>query len=95
MKLKILKKANKTKEELDVLYCTIKNMDPASPEYSAIVDQISKLEDIYAKQKNRPSADGILSVVGSLASLVLVLNAEEIGHKILTSKAFGFIKRIK
>lgn len=95
MKLKRPKKGNKTKQELDVLYSTIKGMDPASPDYSAILDQIGKLEDIYAKQKNRPSADGILSVVGSLASLVLVLNAEEIGHKILTSKALGFIKRIK
>lgn len=89
------KKRDKTKVELEVLYDTIKNMDPASDDYAKIVDQITKLEEIAAKKRNRPTADGILSAIASVGSLLLVLNAEEIGRKILSSKAFGFIRKIK
>lgn len=93
--IKMKKRVDKTKAELEVLYDTIKNMDPASDNYAKIVDQITKLEEIAAKKRNRPTADGIMSSIASIGSLLLVLNAEEIGRKILSSRAFNFIRRIK
>lgn len=90
-----MKKRNKTQAELEVLYDTIKGMDPASDDYSKIVDQIQKLETVAKEKRNRPTADGILSAIASVGSLMLVLNAEEIGHKILSSKGFGFIRKMR
>lgn len=90
-----MKKRNKTQAELEVLYDTIKGMDPASDDYSKIVDQIQKLEGVANEKRNRPTADGILSAIASIGSLMLVLNAEEIGHKILSSKGFSFIRKIR
>lgn len=93
--IKMKRKQDKTKMELELLYDTIKNMDPASDDYAKIVDQISKLEEISAAKRNRPSADGVISAVASVGSLLLVLNAEEIGRKILSSRAFNFIRKVR
>lgn len=93
--IKMKAKRDKTKAELEVLYDTIKGMDPASDDYARIVDQIQKLEEVMDKKRNRLSADGILSAVASIGSLLLVINAEEIGQKILSGRAFSFIRKIR
>ena len=63
--------------------------NPNDPEYTAIVDNIKTLSDV--KQKNHISKETILRASVELIGLVLVLKHERIG--IITSKAFGMLKR--
>lgn len=63
-------------------------------EYAKMVEQLSKLYKL--KEINvpkRPSPDTLLLIAGNLIGIVLILGYEQ--KNVITSKAIGFVLRLK
>ncbi len=71
------------------------NMDKASAEFDEHIARIEKLYKLKNTNRSwsRPSADAILAAAASIAGIVLVANAENVG--IITSKGFSLIAKPK
>jgi hypothetical protein len=64
--------------------------------HTVATDNLIKLMKLKMELQTswRPSPDAIVAAVGSLASILLVMNHEKIGN-IITSKAFSFVPKFK
>lgn len=73
----------------------LNGINPASDEYAAIVDQITKLDALtnHKVKKTAVSKDALVAVAGNLAGILLILNYERVGA--VTSKALGFVMKSK
>lgn len=60
--------------------------------YSKMVDNLDKLCDLK-KNSNNIDVNTVISVVGSLAGILLILKYEKLD--IITSKALGFVPKLK
>lgn len=92
---------NKT-DEVDLLQGAINDLYSElaghmgdSEGYDLITDQIVKLEKLQKEVNHswKPSPDAIVGAAGSVLGIVLILHYEKIG--VVTSKALGFVGKLK
>lgn len=93
-----LKKDRRTalEKEMDRLSTLLRDTDPDSPEYTLLIDELTQLSEIQAKQKpvkevKRIDPNTVLVVLGGLAEIVLIMSYENL--HVLSTKAFGRILR--
>lgn len=77
------------------IYSALAGMDASEEEYDKTTDQLVKLLKLKKETQPswQPSPDAVVGVVGSLVSIILVLQYEKIG--VVTSKALGFVTKLK
>lgn len=76
------------------VYNDLRNVEPDSPEFAKMVDQLTKLYELKPKPaKDRISADTLVTVGANLAGIVLILGFEK--ANVITSKALGFVSKLK
>lgn len=77
------------------LYSELAGHEAHTEEASNIIDQIVKLEKLRTETTKPwiPSPDATVAAVGSIASVILILNYEKLGA--VTSKAIGFVSKFK
>lgn len=81
-------------EAISSILITMNGLDESSEEYAAASDQLVKLMKLK-KELNpswRPSPDALIGVIGSLASILLILKYEKLD--IITSKALSFVGKM-
>ena len=80
---------------IDNLYSELAGYDAHTEEYDAITDQIVKLKELQSKVNHnwKPSPDAVISGAVSILGIVLILHYEKIN--IVTSKALGFVGKMK
>ena len=70
----------------------LRNVDPSSPEYKQAVDNVKKMHDVKDDSKVI-DANTVLTVLGSVGSVLLIIGFEKFGGGIFTSKAANFIMK--
>lgn len=81
-------------KEIASLFAELNSHEAHTATYAAIVTQIEKLMKAQSYQKdNRISKDTLVSVGGSLAGILMILNYEHL--HVVTSKAIGFVLKTK
>ena len=70
-------------------------LDPASPEYTTIINNLETLEGIKTSRSRytRVTPDAIVGAVSSITGIMCVLHYEQL-HPV-ASKAFGLITKIR
>lgn len=85
----------KLDERIDDLLDDLGALNSTTEEYSNTADQTIKLMKLK-KELNpswRPSPDALIGAAASVLGIILVLNYEK--FDVVTSKAFGFIGKMK
>jgi hypothetical protein len=91
MKNPFVKEKSSIDIEVERLIAVITAFSPETKEYTAAVANLKVLMEARAVKAKTSSVspDMLVSVAGSIAGILLVLNYERLG--IVTSKAFGMI----
>lgn len=87
---------NTTVQDLiDGVTSQMQTYDAFSEEYAKMNEQLHTLHKMRMAEKvhNRPSADVVINVIGSLAGIATIVSFEH-AH-VITSKALGFVKTLK
>lgn len=90
------RKPNKLNKIIDDLLTELdESTVTSSEEYSDTADQLIKLVKLRDDKKSswKPSPDALISVAGTLTVAFLVLRKEK--DDVITSKAFGFLGKLK
>lgn len=68
---------------------------PSTDEYAKIADQIVKLTKLQSEvtSKSRVSADTMALIAANLAGIVLIIGHERL--HVITTKAIGFVSKLK
>lgn len=82
-------------DAIDNLFSELAGHDANTEEYDSITDQIVKLQKLQKEVTHswKPSPDAIVAAAGSVLGIVLILQFEKIG--VITSKALGFVSKMK
>lgn len=81
---------SKLDEVIDDLLVKLESLHTDTEEYTAVVDQLTKLYALkQAETPKRVSMDTLAIVAGNLLGILLILNHER--ASIMTSKAVGFV----
>lgn len=76
--------------EIESLFAKLSSINPATTEYAATADQLSKLYKLKETDSpKRVSPDTLATVAGNILGIVLILNFERTG--IVLSKAVNFV----
>lgn len=79
---------------LERAYSEMDKKAVGTAEYDRILENVVKLHEMKEKEKpSRVSKDTWAMIGANLAGIVLVINAEHVG--VITTKAFGFIGRVR
>lgn len=96
----MLKKTNPEPSALDEAIDRVLNrmqyLEPETDEYSVLLNRLDKLNAIKISNKdnrNKVSADTLLSVGANILGIVLILGYEKVN--VVTSKALGFVVKSK
>lgn len=76
-------------EVIDRLLTQLQELDPASDEFSRIVDQLDKLTKMLPKKEASVKPEALINVFGNLAGILAILSYER--THVITSKAIGFV----
>lgn len=87
------KKPNKLDQEIERIYEAMEAVEPASEEYAALTARLDDLQKLKKNKKWHVNPDTVFAGGINIAGILLVLQHEE--FKVVTSKAFGLIKRVK
>lgn len=87
------KKPNKLDQEIERIYEAMKVVEPASEEYSALTARLDDLQKLKKSKKWHVNPDTVFAGGVNLAGILLVLKHEEL--KVISSKAFGLVKKVK
>ena len=69
-------------------------LQPDTPEYDRIVNQIERLNKIAASNRSeRVSKDGLIAVAGNLLVTGLIMNHERLN--VITTKAISFVRPMR
>lgn len=80
----------KIAREITQLLSDMETSDRESEEYTRMVDNLSTLYELNTK--SRISKDQLATIAANLLGIVLVIKSEHVG--VITSKAFGLVKKI-
>lgn len=82
-------------DAIDTLYSKLAGFQPNEEDYDNITDQIVKLKKLQHEVKPswRPSPDVLVSAGVSVLTIVLILHYEKLN--VVTSKALGFVGKMK
>jgi len=79
----------KVVKAMDSVYTKLETLDAASEDYTTAVSNLERLNKIKSEDKIKINPDVVITVVGSIASTLLVLYFEK--TDIVTSKAINWI----
>lgn len=93
--MKLKKEKTPVEKEIDEILYLMEQEDPLSDEYRKYSDALSRLLDIKRQMKRKMSVspDTIAIIAANLLGIALVLGYEQ-AH-VITSKAFGFISKLR
>jgi hypothetical protein len=79
---------------IDDLMAQMSEHQPDSPEYKAMVENLTKIYTLRDEKSNKVvSPDALLAVAGNLLGIALIVGHERIG--VVTSKALQFVLKAK
>lgn len=70
----------------------LRDLDPTDPEYKQAVENVKKMHDVKDDSKT-VNVNTLLTVLGSVGSVLLIIGFEKFGDGIFTSKAANFIMK--
>lgn len=82
-------------EAINSLYSELAGYSANEEDYDRITDQIVKLKKLQKDMNHswKPSPDAIVAAAGSVLGIVMILHYEKVG--VVTSKALGFVQKMK
>ncbi|MET0786521.1 MAG: hypothetical protein ABWY25_07445 [Paenisporosarcina sp.] len=66
---------------------------PDSPEYSALIDHLDRLNRMKEQSGRRPSPDAMAVVAGNLLGILIIVAYEQ--KHVMVSKGLGFVLKPK
>ena len=81
-------------DNLALLHARLKDLDPTSDEYGLVTDQITKLTKLLDHGSEKSASSDAIILAGANLLGILVVVAYEQKH-VITTKAFGFVSRLK
>lgn len=90
------KNTTRLDDAINELFDVLQRLEPDTPEYDKVSNQLEKLYQIQANVKtgkDRLSKDTLAMVIGNLAGILLIVNYERLD--VITTKAFSLILKAK
>lgn len=85
-------KRSKLEKEIDAITIYLEQIDPTDDAYKEVsenLERLYKLQSLKEDKKQRIDPNTVITVLGSLAGILLILKYEKVD--VLTSKAIGFV----
>ena len=94
--MKHILKKSKLDIEIENLTETLIQIDPTSPEYQVVADNLKRLVEIKASKGSKFAGinkDTLLKLAVIVGEVVLITNYEQ--FNVLTTKSLGFIPKVR
>lgn len=88
------KKKTPLEKEIDKLVLELDSHEPTSEKFGTVVERLSKLHKIQDDRKpERISRNTVITASANILAIIMIIKYEDVN--VITTKAMGFIPRIK